>query len=313
MTENTRGVEYTTEEMKEKIRETAIDRIGPTKSYFNNYFDRTPTASTVAERFDGWNNAIREADVIPTHQPTRKEMISQLLHLSDGETPPTRDEFISHPRTVSRVTIRDRFGDYTNFVTTAGLEPRENHRQPDYSKEDIIQQISRLADGTDAPSQTVFGDNPETASVTTVRRYFGSYNQAVREAGYEPNPPEQKGLADEDVLEQIKNESEDGVAPTSKEFRSKSDTVSIDTVIDRFGSWNAAVEAAGVERNTRGVDEIPRHEIMDHIERLWVDDTPPTADDFRSDEKTPSVATVQRRFGSWNEAVKSTMQERNVK
>ncbi len=78
------------------------------------------------------------------------------------------------------------------------------------------------------------------------------------------------------------------------------------TVTDRYGSWNAAIEAAGlvpvVSRHAK--PEWTRDRIIREM-RAWHREhgQPPTRKDWEASSRHPSNTLVRARFGSWRAAV----------
>ncbi|WP_259532800.1 hypothetical protein [Halalkaliarchaeum sp. AArc-CO] len=72
----------------------------------------------------------------------------------------------------------------------------------------------------------------------------------------------------------------------------------------RFGSWNAALEAAGLDPR-ESADQITRDELLAELHRL-ADETSsvPTTTDMREDGAF-SPGTYYRRFDSWEEALEA--------
>ncbi|MHB9288155.1 homing endonuclease associated repeat-containing protein [Halobacteriales archaeon Cl-PHB] len=108
-------------------------------------------------------------------------------------------------------------------------------------------------------------------------------------------------VSDDDLLDELRSLAEElGEPPTSRDVREQG-THSLGTYRRRFGSWNQALEAAGLEphRNT-GIDD---EDIVDEIQRLTDElDRRPTVSDMLDVGKYSQTA-VTNRFGNWNEAL----------
>jgi len=86
----------------------------------------------------------------------------------------------------------------------------------------------------------------------------------------------------------------------------------VTTVIRRFGSWNAAIEAAGlevvVERN------IPDSALFQALYDLWVSlGRQPTYAEAQGPASRFNVSTYERRFGSWRRALESFVEYANTR
>lgn len=263
-TESTSQSDYSDADLLSMVETLAIDGIGPTLQEFNDEYNHSPAGSLLVSRFGSWNDAVREAGLSPTYGGTKEDIIQQMKALADGDSPPSVNEFTSHPRTVSRSTLRDKFGKYNNLVEAAGLTPRTNTRPKEITKQDVIDQLQELAGDDDvAPKSTEFVDHPDTVSETTVRNLFGGYVAAVKAAGLEPH--RDVTVTKEDVIADIQDMAEDGDPPRANEFNQNPDTISSTPAINLFGSWNAAVDAAMGELSSEGQSTDVEDDIDDNI------------------------------------------------
>lgn len=103
------------------------------------------------------------------------------------------------------------------------------------SKEDLIGEIQRLAKGSKPPTKAEFNDKARYSPVT-VWREFGSWNGAVREAGFRPH----KHISDSDLLKQIFHDVSGEIAPPYPDFEGR---YGVSTIEDRFRWWEACVRA----------------------------------------------------------------------
>jgi hypothetical protein len=106
-------------------------------------------------------------------------------------------------------------------------------------------------------------------SLATVRRLFGSWNAAVRAAGLRPRRPGERGPSRTAASERwpqavvvdaiVRFEADHGRPPLLEEWRRAADGFPcVTTVQRRFGSWNAAIEAAGFDPRDPGTTLRPR-------------------------------------------------------
>lgn len=97
-------------------------------------------------------------------------------------------------------------------------------------------------------------------------------------------------------------------------FLLNSDTVTIDdynlhgqyhstTLTRRFGSWFKCLDAAGL-RHSRAAINIPEHDLLDDIERVWILlGKQPSYSQMQKHTKY-SMKTYENRFGGWRNALK---------
>ena len=85
----------------------------------------------------------------------------------------------------------------------------------------------------------------------------------------------------------------------------------VTTVIRRFGSWNAAVAAAGLDRTVER--NIPNEELFSALFDLWVAlGRQPSHAEVQQPACKYHVATFERRFGSWRRALELFVEYANA-
>lgn len=167
-----------------------------------------------------------------------------------------------------------------------------------------IQRVARLVDGTPTTDQM---DEHGRMSAVTAAKHLGSWNNAIREAGCEPNNV--RDLTKQDVIDELQAVTRDlGHAPMAVDMEQHG-SFSHEPPIRMFGSWDVALDAAGLgrpPRERRGqTNPIQKDEIISELERISdiVDRTPHTTD--MEQHGSFSVEPVIRRFGSWDDALES--------
>lgn len=303
-TESNGQSEYTDEDLIEALQEAAHGDIGPTKSEFSDFHDGHPSGTTVQDRFDGWITAVREAGLIPKYNPNREEMLKQLRAVSDDRVALKAQDFDRHSHTVSLSTIYKEFGTYTDFAEEAGLNvqhPIGSHK--DVTKEEIKRDLNQLSENGTAPTAKTVDNHPDTVSVAQISAKFDSYNAAVEAAGLETRRT--TGVTEDEVINDLQMLSEDGKAPTAEQFNQHPETPSVGVVIYRFGTWDEAVEAAGLEKNLRGSKNPSKEEIKAHLQRIGGVGEPPKQVDVTNDDHAPSVTTIKTKFNGWGNALEA--------
>ena len=123
-----------------------------------------------------------------------------------------------------------------------------------YSKESIIEAIITFnAEHGKPPVRKDFTSNKNYPSAATVENRFGSWSAAIEAAGLSvrKNKAKHQTLSKEIVIEDIRIfYKKHGNIPTKKDFTKNPEYVSHTSVRNIFGSWNAAIEAAGFKSNT---------------------------------------------------------------
>jgi hypothetical protein len=140
-------------------------------------------------------------------------------------------------------------------------------------------------------------------SVYTYSRVFGSWNDAIKAAGYTPRA-NRESRSKEELITELKRLADGDDQPPSEPDMLENGSFSPSTYISKFGSWNAALEAAGFSPRTQGqqiTDDALRSELKTLTEQLG---QKPTTTDM-SEKGAYSPGTYIRRFGSWKEALES--------
>jgi len=157
----------------------------------------------------------------------------------------------------------------------------------------ILEGIRELADGDSPPTLSKF-DEYGPASKKTVYRRFESWDDALKQAGYE-----QSTVGPENIVETIDELADGDIPPSLSKFVEHS-SINRHTIYDCFNSWSEAVRQAGYEPNRR--TEVDREEILETIRDLADGETAPTSDDYKEGGPT-SLPMVYDYFDSWSDAV----------
>jgi hypothetical protein len=173
-----------------------------------------------------------------------------------------------------------------------------------HSKADLIAELERLADETTGGPTIQQMREEGKHSVSTYYERFGSWQDALAAAGFEPRSPEtavdRTALLDE--LQRLADEHEtQSISATAMEENGK---FSEATYRREFGSWNAAVKAAGLLPLTQDT-RIPETALLDELRRLSDDDGVAPSFDQMDTEGEYGASTYVRRFGSWGDAVQA--------
>ena len=133
---------------------------------------------------------------------------------------------------------------------------------------------------------------------STIEKRFGSWNAALQMAGLPIN--KQGRFSNEELLDKLRLfHQQHGRPPTLQEFPSGS------TIEQRFGSWNSALEAAGLPVNKP--DKIPDEILLDRLRAF-----------YNEQSRSPTYAellgatTILTRFGGWNKALQAAGLSLNV-
>jgi len=104
-------------------------------------------------------------------------------------------------------------------------------------------------------------------SQNAYRRAFGNLTNSFISAGLQPN--QKRLLSDQEILDDIKRiHDELGRTPEAKEFNELSNTVSSKTVINKFGTWNNALNTIKLPLNK--IQKVSKEEVKQSLQN-WYD------------------------------------------
>ena len=177
------------------------------------------------------------------------------------------------------------------------------------SRKELLAELQRLAteiEGT--PTKNAMNQDGKF-SASIYRNRFGSWGDAVSEAGFEPNSPKEK-IPEEKLLEELDRLADAlGTTPTATEMNDEGEYRAA-TYQERFGSWNEGVQAAGLDPNPKS-PWIPEEKLLSELQRLADDiGQTPSYDDMKEHGRY-TAETYKNRFGSWSEAVAAAGLEPN--
>lgn len=172
-----------------------------------------------------------------------------------------------------------------------------------YTEKELKEDIKQIAEDIGHPPTCSEYDKHGTASLSTLRRRFGSYTNAIKAAGYQPN----RGYTDKELKEDIRRVTEKiGHPPTCSEY-DKHGTVSAHTLSSRFGCFTDAIKSAGYQPTVTadGVKHT-KEDIKQDIRRVVNDlGKVPTRKEYNK-HGDASRSAAARCFGTWNKAIRAT-------
>jgi superfamily II DNA or RNA helicase len=215
----------------------------------------TPSPASYRHKFGSFAGALEAAGLgSVSNEPYSTEMLVQQLRdlaRSLGRTPMTRDvaRASSEGRIASRSTFSKRFGGFEKALMAAGLQVRS------FDRATLAKQLSNLAAEL-GHTPTVADVNAASsrgsgANYATFLARFGSFNEALREAGLQINVSERQPRPV--ILEQLQSLARQlGATPTRKDIdraRAAGECVGMYQITAEFGSLTEALVVAGLELN----------------------------------------------------------------
>lgn len=167
-------------------------------------------------------------------------------------------------------------------------------------KGELIDALRKLAEDVDGRPGTQDMQRDGSWSYTPYVNEFGSWDNALRAAGFPPRSP-----TDKEVIADIKRIAEQlGYPPSSFDY-DKYGTWDRKVTQRRFGEWESTVKAAGLTPRETQTHEYSPDEALAELERVNDKlDRPLHSKDLDQDPDAPSHKTFKNIFGSLDNAVR---------
>ena len=169
---------------------------------------------------------------------SRKELLQALQELSEKlDRTPKKKDLRKNDSSPSPTPYYREFGSLIDAVKAAGLEPDEDgETRKKYSREELLLCIRDLAEDLErTPTKAEMKNKDSFPSPDTYYERFGSWTNAVEEAGFEPSNHGSK-YTHEELTDEIQHVVENlGRVPTQQEMRAYGE-ISPDTYHDRFAN-----------------------------------------------------------------------------
>lgn len=265
--------------------------------------------SQVYSKFGDLESALHAAGIERQEPDTisKNDVLEEISRLGTDGTPPTADQ-MDEEGSYSTRTCHDLFGSWSDALRAAGYEPPGTGTE--YTEAELLDEIGRLAEEFGRPPTTREMQEHGKHSATVYFRRFDSWNDAIRAAGYTPvasapDVSEQRIPATELLAEINRLAEQVGGRPTTDQMNEYGQ-YSVRPYVNRFGSWNNAIERAGFSPFTGTSEDLfSREDLITELQRLGdVVDRPPTVEQM-NERGRYSPSPFKRRFGSWVEALRA--------
>jgi len=200
-------------------------------------------------------------------------------------------------------TYGDRFGSWNNALKAAGLQTGTNDpngRLP-IPGENLLTDLKSVADIVGGiPSELEYSNHGEY-SVKTYCKRFGGWNSALQAAGFEPNV--EMNLFEETLLTALEGFAEKLGRPPTADEMDRSGAYTSNSYKRAFGTWNHALRQAGLE--VHSVWDVSEEDLISELNTFAEElGHVPRKDEMREQGKR-SASVYQKRFGSWNDALRA--------
>lgn len=169
-------------------------------------------------------------------------------------------------------------------------------------REALLDELRRLEEKLNrTPSQKHLKKHTEYNKKSYTRAFDGGWNAALRAAGMDPN---RENYTRKECLADVRAVADDlNHPPRMKEHDSHGD-ISATCIAEKFDSWVDAVSAAGLDESQVREQNITREDLLAEVRSVGaaIDETP-TKKDMDALGAYAS-ATIQKRFETWNAALR---------
>lgn len=288
---------YTPDQLREAIQELADElEKTPTRTELKQH--KGIAQSAIDNHFGSWNGALRAAGFDPPHRkdiPT-EELITALQSLAESQDEtPTQGDMVDHGPFSSAVYKR-RFGSWNEALGVAGITPTNHASIPDSVLLDSLRDLAVTLGRT--PTVDDLAEHGEF-SLLAYQGHFGTWNNALREIGHEPN--NRWDIPREELLDELDAEVDRrGRPPTTLEI-DDSGRFSVEPYRRAFGTFNQAVIEAG--HTPVEWQDLSEEVVLGEIQRVADElNRPPTVEDMR-EWGAISAMVCYRLFGSFSTAL----------
>lgn len=184
-------------------------------------------------------------------------------------------------------------------------EPRTPRDTRLYTDKELLDYLRRFKNENGrSPGQNDFVNNPEYPNYSIYRKRFGSWNNALMLVGLDINKRDKK-YTDEELLDCLKQfYQENGRIPMASDFLNNFEYPHRNTYMERFGSWNNALEMTELNLEKR-FEKYTDNELLNHLSIFYKKNgRVPIQKDFLNNPEYPCYLTYRKRFGKWSKALK---------
>jgi hypothetical protein len=306
------------EDLLADLRRVA-DRLdeSPTVKQYKTYGKYHP--SVIRNRFGTWNEAKKEAGIPVNesgsiHRVDEEDLINDLERVTEqlGESPTVRQYRAEGEYSIE--TFQRRFGSWNEAKEQADLKTHSQDGRHEYTDAELLADLREFAkevEGTPTIQQYRSRDGPSPDVL--IRRFGGSWNEAVTQAGLAPNSRYGTPAHDDEqeLLDDLKRvAAELGESPSVRQYMTHGE-YSVSAFKSEFGSWNNGKEQVGLD--VHPPDEyIAPEELLSDLQRT-ADRLGQVPSKVQYNEWGEYSATLcQRRLGSWNDAIKAANLDPNI-
>ena len=290
-------IKYTEEEVLKQLQ----DHFKRNGKITSKTFEKDKTVCSVTtekEKFGSWEKAFKKSGIEKDRRViySDEEILNQIkLHYQKNPNMNSYT-FKADKSTCTASTVTLRFGSWEKALKEAGIELKK-----ELTKEEIGQQLKDFYNKNGTINTRSFGKEKEYCSIKTVKKAFGSWNNALIELGLMKS----KGYIEynkEELLEVLKEKVKLG------ELRYRTDIEKLEgvpswTYVKKLWTWDELVQILKLKRVVYAYTD---GEIIGAYRRLKKKKyrNKKISSDTMGKETGIRVETIGKHFGSWNKFLK---------
>ena len=194
------------------------------------------------------------------------------------------------------------------------MEFELNEYHHNISDEELLKDIRRIANllKRDGISKRDYKYNGGRYCADTIAKRFNGWVNALLKCGLNPNSKQTSvsGIPNSNLIFDLQDVAKkiNKNTFTTSEY-TQYGNYSITILLKKFGTWNAALKAAGLVPFDHPLgggskNKVSQYACLEEIERMWIYlGRQPTVTDIKNGLSKYSQHTYERRFGSWRKAL----------
>ncbi|SDN40349.1 hypothetical protein SAMN05192554_13320 [Haloarchaeobius iranensis] len=272
--------------------------------------DEFPTLVEFQDEFGSWYRTLWRAGFTPNGPPsywTKVDIEAALAALGDvPDDPPVTGDLQQNAVYPSLSVVHDRFESWEAALEAAGYETPVRPTQK-WTADRLLDDLNELGDSLGRKPKAVdVAHDADMAAPRTYDHVFGSWNAALKEAGFSATPVgTPREYSDEELISELRSiAAEIDRRPRMTDVEEDDESPSPSVFRDRFGTWPAALAAADIEPKFERAPQYTESDLLDALRTLAERvDRPPSIGDLREFDDLPAPVTYYRRFESFTEAL----------
>ena len=235
-----------------------------------------------------------------------KEILEHIKRHCNETVKYCRNSFDRDKTVCSAHAVEMRFGSWKAALEKAGIESKDRRKEKRYSNKEMLEQIKKHCEENPNWSSKTFDKDKNTCNRSTVLKRFGSWNAALKKTGITLKNRSEilQRYSDEELLDQLKRHCRENSNYTKDSFDSDKSVCAASVLQQRFGSWKAALEKAGINIKEHVKEKVySDEEILEQLKNHFDKYGECKKKIFDKDKNTCSSTTVNKRFGNWKTAL----------